>query len=93
MQNNYVPKIPQPAPAGFVASMRFTRIAQPAAGITAVWHLQPSAVLANTCTRLSRPLSKPEWEKALGKKKYRQTCGDDRTRNSLESVQTLSSLQ
>ena len=82
------------SPGGaFVASMHFNRIARPVTGITAVWHLQPSAVLANTCTRLSRPLSQQEWEKALGKETYRQTCGADRTTNSFESLQILSLLR
>ena len=58
--------------AAFIATTRKDRTS--VGGETSVWQIQPSAVIANACARLNRPLSPLEWEKAFGKERYRQTC-------------------
>jgi WD40 repeat protein len=66
------------SPGGaFVATTLLNITPKPEGGpeaVTSVWQLQPAAVMANACGRLSRSLTKPEWEKEFGKESYRETC-------------------
>ncbi|NET38008.1 MAG: hypothetical protein F6K19_39430, partial [Cyanothece sp. SIO1E1] len=39
-----------------------------------VWMLRPEALIAEACRRLTRNLTRVEWERYLGEEPYRRTC-------------------
>jgi len=46
------------------------------AGDAAVYYWKPTDLVAQACARLTRNLSKPEWQQFLGEVDYRATCND-----------------